>query len=102
VCLPNTTANANFINAPLLAAMKPSAMLLSIADGPVLDESALYTALYSRSIGGALIDSWWNFHWQTNGGCVCTCSRLCATYPLTHTHAPTLTHTQFTHATSTL
>jgi phosphoglycerate dehydrogenase-like enzyme len=93
VCLPNTTANANFINAPLLAAMKPSAMLLSITDGPVLDEAALYTALSTRSIGGALIDSWWNFHWQTNGGCV--------THPLTHTHAPTLKRMPFTHATST-
>ena len=68
VCLPNSEANANFVDAAFLAAMRPSAMFLSIADGHTMDEAAVYAALSARSIAGGLIDVWWNHDWQTNGG----------------------------------
>lgn len=68
VCLPNSFANANFVDADFLAAMKTSAMFLSISDGHVMDEEAVYTALESSSIAGGLIDVWWNHDWQTEGG----------------------------------
>ncbi len=39
-----------------LGAMKPSAWLINIARGPVLDETALLEALGERRIGGAVLD----------------------------------------------
>jgi phosphoglycerate dehydrogenase-like enzyme len=39
-----------------LAAMKPSAWLINIARGPVVDEKALIAALRARTIAGAVLD----------------------------------------------
>jgi phosphoglycerate dehydrogenase-like enzyme len=44
------------IGARELAAMKPSAWLINIARGPVVDEKALIDALRQRRIGGAVLD----------------------------------------------
>ena len=46
----------HLINRERLAMMKPSAFLLSIARGPVVDEGALYEALRDRTIRGAAMD----------------------------------------------
>src|SRR5262249_31613227 len=39
-----------------LAMMKPSAYLLNLSRGPVVDQSALYDALSSHQIAGAALD----------------------------------------------
>ena len=39
--------------------MKPTAVLINIARGPVVNEDALYAALLGKRIGGAVIDVWW-------------------------------------------
>ncbi len=49
------------INAARIACMKPSAVLVNVARGPVVEEAALYEALKSRRIRGAIIDVWWNY-----------------------------------------
>jgi len=49
------------VNAAALAAMKPDALLLNVGRGPVIDEQALYEALSKRQIGGAIIDTWYQY-----------------------------------------
>jgi phosphoglycerate dehydrogenase-like enzyme len=49
------------IGGEALAAMKPSALIVNPARGPVIDEGALYDALLHRRIGGAAIDTWWDY-----------------------------------------
>lgn len=56
--LPLTDETKGIINAEVLAAMKPSACLLNIARGGVVDEPALIEALRSGQIAGAAIDGW--------------------------------------------
>src|SRR6201999_2399806 len=46
---PETTG---LIDGHRLGLMKPSAFLINIARGPVIDEDALYAALRDRKIGG--------------------------------------------------
>ena len=47
------------IGAPELDAMKPSAFLINVSRGPVVDQAALYSALTERRIAGAGLDVWW-------------------------------------------
>lgn len=49
------------IGAAALAAMKPNALIVNPARGAVIDEAALYDALLHRRIGGAAIDTWWDY-----------------------------------------
>ena len=49
------------IDARRLALMKPSAFLVNIARGAVVDEGAIYAALRDRTIGGAALDVWWRY-----------------------------------------
>lgn len=49
------------INADRLAAMKPTGVLINVARGKIVDEDALYDALSNKRIGGAVIDTWYNY-----------------------------------------
>ena len=49
------------INARRLALMKPSALLINIGRGPIVDEQALYATLRDGRLGGAAIDVWWRY-----------------------------------------
>ena len=53
---PLTAETRGLINAAAFAAMKPSAYLINVARGPVVDEPALIEALRMRRIAGAGID----------------------------------------------
>jgi phosphoglycerate dehydrogenase-like enzyme len=44
-----------------LALMKPSAFLVNISRGTVIDEDPLYAALRDRTIAGAALDVWWRY-----------------------------------------
>jgi len=53
---PETTG---LIDARRLALLKPTAFLINISRGQVVDEDALYAALREGQIGGAALDVWW-------------------------------------------
>ena len=55
---PETTG---LIDARRLRLMKPTAFLINIARGQVIDEDAVYAALCDRTIGGAALDVWWQY-----------------------------------------
>jgi len=55
---PETTG---LIDARRLALMKPTAFLINIARGQVVDEDAVYAALRDGTIGGAALDVWWQY-----------------------------------------
>ncbi len=55
---PETTG---LITAQRLALMKPTAFLINIARGQVIEEDAVWAALSERKIGGAALDVWWQY-----------------------------------------
>ncbi len=54
--VPLTDATRHLIDARALAAMRPSAVLVNVARGPVVDERALVDALRDGAIAGAALD----------------------------------------------
>ena len=61
VALPHTTETDGYIGAAELRLMKPTAYLVNVGRGPVVDEAALYQALRDRVIAGAAIDVWYRY-----------------------------------------
>ncbi|MGX5357177.1 2-hydroxyacid dehydrogenase [Kocuria sp. KH4] len=59
VTVPLSAATEGMIGAAELAAMRPGALLVNVARGPVVDQAALYRALTEGTIAGAAIDVWW-------------------------------------------
>ncbi len=56
LCCPLTPETQGILNAARLKAMKPTAVLINVARGPIIDTEALITALQSRRIAGAALD----------------------------------------------
>ena len=56
LCCPLTGATRGMMSPARIAAMKPGAILINVARGPVLDEAALLAALQSGHLGGAALD----------------------------------------------
>jgi phosphoglycerate dehydrogenase-like enzyme len=53
---PLTSETRGLIGAKQIAALKPSAVVINIGRGPVIDEKALAAALESNKIRGAALD----------------------------------------------
>jgi phosphoglycerate dehydrogenase-like enzyme len=58
---PLTPETDGLIGAAQLARMKPSAYVVNISRGRVVEEQAIYEALESGRIAGAAIDVWYNY-----------------------------------------
>src|SRR5262249_52974009 len=54
--LPLTAETHHLIDAPTLASMKPTAVLVNTSRGPIVDEEALVEALREGRIAGAALD----------------------------------------------
>jgi phosphoglycerate dehydrogenase-like enzyme len=61
VCLPLASNTAGIVDRAALGAMRPDAVLINVGRGPVIDEHALFDALSNRRIGGAIIDTWYQY-----------------------------------------
>src|SRR5437588_2130835 len=61
LCTALGPETAGLIDARRLSLMKPTAFLINIARGQVIDEDAIYAALRDRRIGGAALDVWWQY-----------------------------------------
>ncbi|HEY3217517.1 MAG TPA: D-2-hydroxyacid dehydrogenase [Candidatus Limnocylindria bacterium] len=57
VAAPLTPATRGAISREVLAVLKPTAWLINIARGPIVDEAALIAALAAGKIGGAALDT---------------------------------------------
>jgi D-3-phosphoglycerate dehydrogenase len=56
LCCPLTRETAGLIDAARIARMKPSALIVNVSRGPVIDEAALIMALLKGRIAGAALD----------------------------------------------
>ena len=56
LCVPHTSETTGLIGEEELSAMKPSAVLINIARGAIVDEAALISALNSGQLSGAALD----------------------------------------------
>ena len=54
--VPLTDATRHLIDAAALASMRPTAVLVNVSRGPVVDERALVDALRAGTIAGAALD----------------------------------------------
>lgn len=61
VNLALTEETRGIVDAPVLKAMKPSAFIINVARGPLIEEAPLYHALKSRQIAGAVLDVWYRY-----------------------------------------
>lgn len=70
--VPLSAATTGLIGAARLALMRPHALLINVARGPLVDEDALFDALSGRRIGGAGLDVWWSHPKDGDGARGCT------------------------------
>ncbi len=61
VAIPAAAGTVDLIAAREFALMKPTACLVNVGRGPVINEQALYDALRTRRIAGAGLDVWYQY-----------------------------------------
>ena len=77
ITCPLTGATRGLIDARRLARLRPTAVVVNVARGPIVDEQALYDACRDGTIGGAVIDTWYRYPDPSGGlGERCLPSRL--------------------------
>lgn len=61
VAIPHTPATTGLVGVRVLAALRPTAYLINVGRGPVVDQWALYGALANGRLAGAAIDVWYHY-----------------------------------------
>lgn len=61
LCLPLSAETEGLIGERAISRMKPGAILVNVARGPVVAPQALYDALRDGAIGGAVLDTWYAY-----------------------------------------
>jgi phosphoglycerate dehydrogenase-like enzyme len=59
--LPLNEQTRGLVGQEALAAMRPDAVIINVGRGAVIDEQALFDALAHKRIGGAVIDTWYQY-----------------------------------------
>lgn len=59
--LPLDDSTRAVVDAGVFAAMRPTAVIINVGRGATIDEEALYRACANRTIGGAIIDTWYRY-----------------------------------------
>lgn len=59
VSLPLTEATIGLVDKKAFAAMRHDSLVINVGRGQVIEEKALYEALKTKEIGGAVIDTWY-------------------------------------------
>lgn len=62
IAVPSAKETDGLIGMEQFRAMKPSAFIVNVGRGPVIEEKALYDALKSNEIAGAGIDVWYQYY----------------------------------------
>ena len=63
---PVNADTIGLINKNTLSKMKPDAVLINVARGQICVEEDLFNALKAKSIGGAVLDTWYQYPTPTN------------------------------------
>lgn len=61
VTLPLSDETRGLLDTDRIGSMKPSACLINVARGEIVDEQALYDALRNKRIAGAALDVWYRY-----------------------------------------
>jgi phosphoglycerate dehydrogenase-like enzyme len=61
IAVPHSDRTTNLVNEAVLAGMRPTAYLINVGRGPVVDQWALYRALTENRLAGAAIDVWYHY-----------------------------------------
>lgn len=69
VTLPLTEQTRSLVDADAIAAMKQQAVLVNVGRGLVIEERALFEALKNKHIGGAVIDTWYQYPPSETANC---------------------------------
>lgn len=70
VSLPLTAQTRGIVDATAFAAMRPKAVIVNVGRGPLIEEQALFEALSSRRIAGAVIDTWYAYPADAQSPCL--------------------------------
>lgn len=62
IAIPSAAETDGMFGSAEFAAMKPTAFIVNVGRGPVIEEKALYEALRDRTIAGAGIDVWYQYY----------------------------------------
>lgn len=65
--VPLSEDTRGLMNAAAFAAMRPHGVLINVGRGATVDEAALFEACRARRIGGAVIDTWYQYPPQGGG-----------------------------------
>ncbi|GGB04536.1 phosphoglycerate dehydrogenase [Brucella endophytica] len=61
VSIPSTPETKRIVGRNAFTMMRSDAVIMNVGRGATIDEDALYEALENRSIGGAVIDTWYKY-----------------------------------------
>jgi phosphoglycerate dehydrogenase-like enzyme len=61
ISVPLAPETTGIVDAAAFEAMRPTAVVINVGRGPLIDEQALFDALTTRRIAGAVIDTWYSY-----------------------------------------